>query len=96
VLNYEKGIGQIVTTLKGGYKMSRSYRKAWVKDGYKGSKGKQFFKRLANKLFRKMQDIPNGRAYRKCFDTWNICDYRYYVSSKSKCYKENLWKVNRK
>jgi len=90
---YEKGRGQIVTTLKGGYKMSRSYRKAWVTDGYKGSSRKQYYKQLANKHLRKIQDIPNGRAYRKFFESWNICDYRYYINKNSEWYKKNFWKV---
>lgn len=59
--------------------MSRSYRKPYCKDGYKGSKRKQFEKRNANHKIRHSEDVPNGKAYRKFSDTWNICDYTYYV-----------------
>ena len=59
--------------------MSRSYRKSWVTDGYTGSKRKQFFKRLANKVVRRSEEVPNGKAFKKFFDTWSICDYRYYA-----------------
>lgn len=57
--------------------MSRSYRKPWYTDGYKGSLKKRYFKRYANKIIRKTDDIPEGKAYRKYFDSWNICDYRF-------------------
>jgi hypothetical protein len=57
--------------------MSRSYRAPWITDGYKGSKRKQFFKRDANSCIRHIADIPDGNAYRKFYDTWSICDYRF-------------------
>jgi len=58
--------------------MSRSYRKPWYTDGYKGSKTKQFMKRLSNKIIRRTEDVPNGKAYRKMsVNPWDLCDYRY-------------------
>lgn len=60
--------------------MSRSYRKPWVVDGWKGSRHKQFMKRDANSRIRKMKDIPNGGAYRKFTDQYSICDYKWLVS----------------
>jgi hypothetical protein len=77
--------------------MSRSYRKPYCTDGYKGSLRKQFFKREANKKIRNSEEVPDGKAYRKFYDPWNICDYHYFVP------KENLekwwpewWKLIRK
>ena len=77
--------------------MSRSYREPWVVDGYKGSKRKQFFKRRSNKVLRKAENIPNGRAFKKFTDTWDICDFRWYQTKES-MEKWNLdsWKYNRK
>lgn len=77
--------------------MSRSYRKPWVTDGYKGSKRRQFFKRYSNKIIRKTEDISNGRAFRKIEDPWNICDYRWFESKKSmKKWALKPWRYNRK
>jgi len=57
--------------------MSRSRRKPWVVDGYKGSKRKQFFKRYSNKQIRKIKDvISNGKAFKKHTDSYDICDYK--------------------
>ena len=57
--------------------MSRSYRKPWVTDGYKGSSRRQWAKRYANKKVRHAEDVPNGKAYRKFYESWNICDYKW-------------------
>jgi len=61
--------------------MSRSYRKPWVIDSY-GSKAKKWFKRYASKTIRRAKDVPNGKAYRKFYDPWNIVDWKYYDDSK--------------
>jgi len=60
--------------------MSRSYRKPWCVDGY-GTKGKKISKRFANKTVRNADDVPNGKAYRKYFESWNISDYRFFMDS---------------
>lgn len=31
-------------------------------------------KRLANKRVRRTKDVPNGSAYKKLFESWDICD----------------------
>ena len=76
--------------------MSRSYRKSWITDGYKGSKRKQFFKRLANKVVRRAEDVPDGKAFKKFFDTWSICDYRYYADVTETWWCDKPWHYNRK
>ena len=58
--------------------MSRSYRRPYCKDGYKGSKRKQFLKKEANGRVRRATDVPNGKSYRKFFNPWDICDYNSY------------------
>jgi hypothetical protein len=55
--------------------MSRSYRKPINKDGY-GTKRRRLEKSIANRVIRKAEHIPDGKAYRKWYDSWNICDWR--------------------
>ena len=53
--------------------MSRSYKKhPYSKD--RPSKG---MKKFANKKVRHTKDIPNGKAYKKVFESWDICDWRW-------------------
>ena len=78
--------------------MSRSYRKPYITDGYKGSNTKQFNKRWANKVIRRFPvdgGLANGKSYRKFYDSWNICDYRWYEKDIDKHWKE-WWKLLRK
>jgi hypothetical protein len=76
--------------------MSRSRRRSYITDSYKGSKWKQYQKRLANHVIRKTVDIPNGKAYRKIFDSWNICDYHYWFDKNKSPFKEKFWHYLRK
>jgi len=58
--------------------MSRSYREPWYTDGWKGSKRKQFFKRYANRRIRRTTDeIADGKAYIRFFESYSICDYKW-------------------
>jgi len=66
--------------------MSRSTRRPWFTDGYKGSKRRQYNKRYANHVVRHTEDVPDGKAYRKLFDTWSICDYRFMYNPKPYVY----------
>lgn len=53
--------------------MSRSYKKTPIcKDRKTSSKAN---KRIANSKVRHTDNIPNGKAYRKVFNTWDIHDY---------------------
>lgn len=56
--------------------MSRSYRKPIITDGY-GTKRRREAKKAANRCIRRAPSIPNGMAYRKFFDPWDICDFRF-------------------
>lgn len=79
--------------------MSRSYRKPWVTDGYKGSKTKQYCKNQANRLIRRTKDVPNGNRYRRYYEQWNICDYKWPVNVTNKddeFFEEDFWRYNRK
>lgn len=55
--------------------MSRSYRKPIWTEGY-GGKWRKFAKRKANKSVRQNK-IPNGKAYKKFFNSWDICDFKF-------------------
>ena len=56
--------------------MSRSYKKHYrVKD-----KNNKFMKRYANKKVRHTKDLPNGRAYKKVMEPWDISDWNWYWS----------------
>lgn len=68
--------------------MSRSYKLPIYKDGYK-SKWKQIEKQCANSVIRKNWNIASGSAYKKYYDSWNICDYiiDYRFS------KDDKWKM---
>ena len=63
--------------------MSRSVRKPWYTDGYKGSQRKQFFKRYSNRIIRRTESyIADGKAYKKLFDSYSICDYKWLYDPK--------------
>jgi hypothetical protein len=54
--------------------MSRSKRKPVFKEGY-GSKTKGRSKQLANRATRVTKEVANGGAFKKVFNSWDICDY---------------------
>ena len=56
--------------------MSKSYKKNPVcKDP-----NNKYMKRFANKTVRHAGDVPNGKAYRKYFQSYNISDYSFRCS----------------
>ena len=56
--------------------MSRSYRHTVGIVKQQNTKG---MKKMANKHVRRhVMELPNkGKAYKKLFETWDICDYRW-------------------
>jgi len=66
--------------------MSRSYKYPVFKDH-----GNREVKRQANKVVRKYLDIIGGKFYRKLFDPWNICDWKWYPDKLDKI-KESMRK----
>ncbi len=87
--------------------MSRSYRAPWYTDGYKGSRNRQYHKREANRTIRRSIDVPNGKAYRKFYESWSICDYKFpmltpyirwsfFKNEFEWVYEERPWRVCRK
>lgn len=53
--------------------MSRSYRKPYSKAGC-DKRGKAF----ANKKIRRTKNIPKRKGYKKIFESWIICDFKFY------------------
>ena len=53
--------------------MSRSFKKHPVLQCCKAQGEKHF----ANKRVRRTRGIPNGKAYRKVYNSYDICDYRW-------------------
>lgn len=68
--------------------MSRSYKKY---PSAKWERSCKFGQRQANKKVRRtLQDIPNGKAYKKIYESWNICDYKFvsFLPSRWEEYKK--------
>jgi hypothetical protein len=72
--------------------MSRSYRKAYLVDGY-GNKWKKKIKNAANRKVRLSEDIADGKQYRKLYESYDICDWKFKADDSESF---PLWKVRRK
>lgn len=57
--------------------MSRSFKKHPYQANTEGNCCRKFSKNRANKRVRKSEDLPNGKAYKKVFETWDIVDYAW-------------------
>lgn len=55
--------------------MGRSRRHNPVITDQQRSHNVRLTKRLASKAARRV-DLPDGKAYRRAFDSWEICDYK--------------------
>jgi hypothetical protein len=72
--------------------MSRSYKRTpGYTCGY-GGMYRRFAKRLANKRVRKNNDISNGSSFRKLYESWDICDYRFLYFSRREIEK-SIWRL---
>lgn len=55
--------------------MSRSYKKQlWLTNS--GSGYRKFAKAQANRQVRRSNDVPDGKKYRRYYDSWDICDFK--------------------
>ena len=70
----------------GGVKLSRSYRRPFVTQTMYG--GAKWEKRQANKKVRRTKNVGNGKNYKRIYDSWNICDYRFYMPEYKKGYRK--------
>ena len=74
--------------------MSRSFKKT---PGF--CDRNPFNKRQANKRVRKDWMIASGGAYRKCFESWDICDYKFLYFTRQSAiefHEDKPWKPYRK
>lgn len=55
--------------------MARSYRKNLVKTSGYGSSYRRWAKRYANKKIRNSKDVPDGKAFRKFYQSYDIKDW---------------------
>lgn len=63
--------------------MSRSYKKfPSCKDVKSGKSGKKIANHKVRRQMKRGIDIPNGNAYQKVFNSWDIYDYRFYMTEK--------------
>ena len=61
--------------------MSRSFRHTPIlKDN---GRHKRFYKQQANKKVRK-SDCSNGNFFKKVFDSWTVCDWKFWITNKDK------------
>ena len=49
-----------------------------------------FLKKYANKKLRKNEKIANFSNYKRHFNSWDICDYKFYVTE-AEMKKESIW-----
>jgi hypothetical protein len=59
--------------------MARSYRKPILTSGY-GSYRRRWYKNQANRMVRRTPDVPDGKAYRKVYDPWDVIEYKNYLT----------------
>ena len=65
--------------------MSRSYRKPYCKDSRRCNK---YWKRLAQKAFRKHPDPHGNMWYKRIYCSWVWCDYSWYYPQDKKFYRK--------
>lgn len=70
--------------------MSRSYKKYPVVNDSQ-PKSTKARKKIANRKVRNTDDVPNGKAYKKVSESWNIRDFAWFWSWEEalKGYEEN-------
>jgi hypothetical protein len=71
--------------------MSRSYKKnVWFTDN---GPHRKFQKKRANKRVRKSEEIPSGNAFKKYFNSWDICDWKFEWRDS---FSDPFWKARKK
>lgn len=57
--------------------MSRSKRSPYWTEGYKGI-ARSKSKKESNNRVKNTEDITNGASYKKIYNSYDICDYKWY------------------
>jgi hypothetical protein len=74
--------------------MSRSYKKAIFQ-----AAGCKDMKKDANRCVRRQDEVPDGKAYRKVFSSYSICDIKYKPKKQDRPWndkffmRDNRWMV---
>lgn len=67
--------------------MSRSKKAPYWVDG-SGTKWKKKAKKQANKVVKATKEVANGGSYKKIFESWLICDFRFPDPKNPKAYRK--------
>lgn len=71
--------------------MSRSYKKnPWITDHHVKSSSEK--KKFANKKVRHTKDLPNGKAFKKVSESYDLCDFKFFQTKEEAIeeYEETL------
>ncbi len=71
--------------------MSRSYRKPYWTEGH-GGQWRKIAKRQASKRVRRARNVDDGSQFKRVYNSWNICDFKFREPDDSK----RIWKVRSK
>lgn len=64
--------------------MSRSKKAPWYVQG-----GKKYGKRFANKRLRRYKlHLLQNMSYKKLYESWDICDWKFYAPDDKKAYRK--------
>lgn len=63
--------------------MSRSKKAPIWTEGY-GGNWRRVAKRLSNKKVRRAAKLKSGMAYRRVYDSWLVCDWKFYDGKSQK------------
>lgn len=80
---------QFSNNSQGGIRMSKTYRKVVCFSDYNPTYT-PWAKRQASKKVRRKKDIGNGCSYKKCFESWNIFDYKFSYYSKQDVERDSI------
>lgn len=69
--------------------MTRSTKKPYFKDHTPGAKQKANKKvRRSGKKIETLEDIANGKAYTRVYESWDISDYSFHFPEIKKAYRK--------
>lgn len=66
--------------------MSRSYKRHLIKKDNSGSAYRRFSKNQANRLIRRTPEVPDGKAYRRFYNPWDISDWVFMYNPYPRVY----------
>lgn len=64
--------------------MSRSTKRPYIVD----SAFKKFGKKMASRKVRRSSDVNNGCHYKRFYEQYDICEYKWYDPNNKKAYRK--------